>query len=211
MAIGYDPVAEGIISNLRRPGGNVTGITLSAPALVSKQLELLHELLPKAKRFLVLTDSFTRGILEESRNAAKELGVEIIPAEFAAPPYPIAEALERGRKAGADALILLTSPVLIDQRAAVYELALKHRLPVVVSHSGYWDGTGWLLGYGAILEKTIMRAGDIAASILRGKKAGEIPVEQPTEFELAINLKTAKLLGLKVPQSLLLRADKVVE
>jgi putative ABC transport system substrate-binding protein len=211
VAIEYDPVRAGIVSDLRRPGGNVTGIHLSIPALVAKRVELLREMLPRARRYFVFTDRFTKEQLVSAQRAAEQLRVDIIPAVLEKPPYDFGSAFEHGRKAEVDVLLLLTSPVFFDRRETIYELAMKHRLPVSVGSSAWWTGTGWLVGYGVITDRSYARAGDIAASILEGKNPGEIPVEQPTDFEFGINLKTAKALGITIPQAILVRANRVIE
>jgi len=211
VAIEYDPIKAGIVASLGRPGANITGVTLSAPEVFAKRLELLHELLPQATRFLVFTDSYTNEQFEAMRQTAGRLRVELSTYAFGSPPYAFDPAFDQAEKIGAAGLLLPTAPTFFDRRAVIYETALKRRLPVVVGGSAWWTGTGWLLGYGVIADHTYARAGDIAASILKGKKPGDIPIEQPSEFEFAINLKTAKALGITVPQSVMVRASRVVQ
>jgi putative ABC transport system substrate-binding protein len=211
VAIEYDPVRAGIVENLRRPGRNITGVALSTPELMWKRVEILREVLPRAKRFLVFTDPYTAELLEEIRKAAARLGIDLVIHEFQSRPYAFDPGFDRGQKAEAEALLLPTSPVFFDQRATIYETALKRRLPLVVGSSAWWTGTGWLLGHGVITERTYARAGDIAASILQGRSPSEIPVEQPSDFEFAVNLKTAKALGIAIPQAVMVRASRVVE
>lgn len=210
LAVDYDPVKEGIVSNLRRPGANVTGVYISQPTLAAKRLELLFEIVPKAKRFLVLADAFSKDQLESVREAAKKLRVEIVAETFAAPPYDLAAAFAKGRAAGIEAVAVLGSPVFADRRSGIVELAMKHRLPLVGSNWRFTEA-GFLLSYGPNPDTAYIRAGDIAASILKGAKPGDIPVEQPTVFELSVNRKTAKALGISIPPSILLRADRVIE
>lgn len=212
IAIDYDPVRAGIVPSLQRPGGNVTGITLMTPELVAKTFAVLREVLPRARRFAVFTDPFTRDQLAAVREAAARLGAEIVPVALANPPYAFGPAYEQARQAGCEALLLLNSPVFSDQRATIYELGLQARLPVAVLYSAWWTKVGWLTGYGPNLKKTYARAGDIAARILDGKAVPrEIPVERPVEFEFAVNLNTAKTLGIAIPESVLARADVVVQ
>lgn len=211
VAIDYDPVKTGIVANLRRPGGNITGVALSTPEVVGKRVELLHEVLPQAARFLVFSDSYSADQLEAMRQTARRLGIALVAHAFESRPYDFDAAFERGQKEKVAALLLPTSPVFFDRRAAIYEAALKRRLGVVVGSSAWWTGSGWFLGYGVLADKTHARAGDIAASILKGKKPGDIPVEQPSDFELAINLTTAKALGITIPQSVMVRASRVVQ
>jgi putative ABC transport system substrate-binding protein len=211
VAIDYDPVKAGIVQNLRRPGGNITGVYLSILELVSKRVEILHEVLPKATRFLTFADAYSVDQVEAMRQTAERRKMQLITHTFGSPPYAFAHAFERGEKAKVEALLLPTSPPYFDGRETIYELALKRRMPLGVGGSAWWAGTGWLLGYGVIVEKSYARAGDIAASILNGTSAGEIPVEQPSDFELAINLRTAKSLGLAIPQAVMVRASRIVE
>ena len=211
VAIEYDPVKAGIITSLRRPGRNITGVALSTPELSAKRVEILYEALPEAARFLVFTDSYSAEQLEAIRQAAARLRMQVFVHEFASRPYAFDHAFDQGEKAKAAALLLPTSPDFFDRRATIYEMVMKRRLPLVVGGSAWWTGTGWLLGYGVIVDKTYARAGDIAASILKGKNPGEIPVEQPDDFEFAVNLRTARALGVTIPQSVMVRASRVIE
>jgi putative ABC transport system substrate-binding protein len=210
LAVDYDPVKAGIISNLARPGGNVTGMFISQPALAAKRLQLMREMVPKAKRFLVLADPFTKEQIEAVRQAAEQLRVEIVVETFAAPPYDLDSAFVKGRAAGVDAVISVTSPIFADRRTSIAELAIKHRLPSAGSNTLYAEA-GFLFSYGAKPNKAFVRAGDIAASILKGAKPGDIGVEQTNEFELVVNLKTAKTLGIAIPPSIAVRADRAIE
>ena len=208
LAVDYDPVKAGIVASLRRPGGNVTGISSLSSSLMPKRLELLREIVPKAKRILVLSDLFTIEQLESVRQAAVQLRVEIVVETFATLPYDLEAAFARGRKAGADALFVLSSPALTDRQTRIGELVRQYRLPVAGVGS-LMEETGMLFRYDAV--KPYVRAGDMAVSILKGAKAGDIPMEQPKEFELVVNLKAAKALKISVPQSILLRANRVIE
>ena len=211
VAIEYDPVKAGLVESLGRPGRNITGVTLSAPEVFAKRLELLHELLPHATRFFIFTDSYTNEQFEAMRQTAGRLRVQLSSYAFGSPPYAFDRAFDQAEKTGAAALLLPTAPIFFDRRAVIYETALKRGLPVVVGSSAWWTGAGWLLGYGVIADKTYARAGAIAVNILKGTDPGVIPVEQPSDFEFAVNLKTAKALGITIPQSLMVRASRVVE
>ena len=136
--------------------------------------------------------------------------VEIVAEMFAVLPYDFESAFARGRSAGIEAVIVPVSPVFSAQGARIAEQVMKYRLPSA-TFPQLVDDTGFLISYGVNLAKALMRAGDIAASILKGAKAGDIPVEQPTEFEFAVNLKTAKALKISIPRSIILRADRVIE
>lgn len=210
LAVDYDPVKTGMISSLRRPGGNVTGMVLLQPTLAAKRLELLREIVPKAKRMLVLADPFSTDQLETIRQAAEKLRVDIIVETFPALPYDFESAFAKGRAAGVEAVLLPASPVFLDQRTKLSDLAIKHRLPSIGAHVVHAEA-GHLMSYGVNPATAFVRAGDMAASILKGAKPGDIPVEQPTEFEFTLNLKTAKALGIKIPGSIMVRANRVIE
>jgi ABC-type uncharacterized transport system substrate-binding protein len=210
LALDYDPVRAGIISNLRRPGGNITGMVNPEAAIASKRLELMREIMPRTKRFLVLADPFSADQLEAVQRSAERLRVQIVSEMFAALPYDFEAAFAKGRAAGIEAVNVLTSPVFIGQRKRISELLTKYRRPAV-SFTPMVEEAGFLIGYGIKFTTAYARAGDIAASILKGAQPGEIAVEQVTQFELVINLRTAKALGIPIPQSIAVRADRAVE
>lgn len=211
IANDYDPIKAGIASSLRRPGGNITGVVLSQIEVAAKRMEIMREILPKAARYLVLSDVFTKDQLEATQLAARQLGVGVVPEIFGAPPYDVEAAFAKHR-ARVDALMVLTSPQLFDLRARVAESATKHRLPASVGFPvKSWGEAGFLLSYTADQDKLSARAGDIAARILKDANPAEIPVEQPTTYEMVINLKTARALNIRMPQSVLVRADRVIE
>ena len=210
LAVDYDPVKAGLVSSLRRPGGNVTGVMLLTPQLQGKRLELLREIVPKAERFLVFADAYTLEQLESLRAAADKLQVRLILETFGSLPYDFSSAFRRGVTAGAEALLILQSPVHSDERVRIFELAMKHRLPSFAPNVGHSE-VGHLLSYGVNSATAFSRAGDIAVSILKGTKAGDIPVEQPTTFDLAVNLKTAKALGITIPETIMVRATRVIQ
>ena len=209
LAIDYDPLEAGIVRSLRRPGGNVTGIYNPNPLLAAKRLELLREVVPRAKRVLALVDSYGAEQLKITRAAAARLNIEIVPITFTGPPYDFEAAFEKGRAAKADALILFTSPAIFERRENISRLVAKSRLPTIVPANIFIDAG--LLTYGVNNAKAFERAGDIVASILKGANPGEIAVEQAGVFRMVVNLKVAKALGLKVPQSVLVRATEVIE
>lgn len=212
IANDYDPVKAGIVSNLRRPGANVTGVYLSQLELSAKRIEFMHAAVPRAVRYLVLGDVFTQDQLEATKQAARLLHTEVVAVRFDKPPYAIDSAFATGRARRVQAVIVLTSPHLFDQRARISELALKHRLPASVGYpAAGWGDEGFLISYAADQSKVAARAADIAVNILRGAQAGDMAVEQATHYELVINRKTAKALGLTIPQSLSLRADRFIE
>ncbi len=207
-----DPVGSGLVTSLGRPGGNVTGLSLLTPALVGKQLELLKEVVPKVNRAAVLTNpghSASARMLTEAEAAMRPLGLQLQvldargPGEFEA----AFSAMTRGR---AGALLILADPMFFGERKRLADLAARSRLPAVSGLREFADA-GILMAYGASLSDLFRRAATFVDKILKGAEPAALPVEQPTTFELVINLKTAKALGVTIPQSLLLRADQVLE
>jgi len=210
VAIDYDPVATGHISSLARPGGRITGISVQQTDLAAKRLELLKELLPKAKRIAVFSDTSTVGQLKAVQAAAKRLGVVLQVREFARAPYDYEGAFAESVRARAEALLVLTSGNFVPARRQIPESAVRHRLPSMYGN-GVWAHAGGLFAYAPNFSEFYRRAADQVGLIFKGAKPAEMPVEQPTTFELVINLKTARVLGLTIPPSLLQRADQVIE
>ncbi len=210
-----DPVGEGLVSSLARPGGNVTGLSVVVPELVGKSLELLKQAVPRVSRVAILLkpdsmpDRARKERLEAAEVAARALGVRLQVVE-ARGPENFDRAFSDMTGARTDALYVLATPVFEDQRRRLVDLAAKNRLPTVYSFKG-WAQDGGLMSYGPDIADLSRRAATYVDKILKGAKPGDLPVEQPTKFELVINLKTAKALGLTIPQSLLQRADQVIE
>ncbi len=212
MAIVIDPIATGFVTSLARPGGNITGLSIMAPELVGKQLELLKEVVPKVSRVAVLWNPANAGNapqLREAQGAARALGVRLQPLE-ARDPKEIDSAFAAMTKERAGALIVLVDSTLNDHRTRIAALAAKSRLPAVYGVREHSEAGG-LMSYGASLPDLWRRAATYVDKILKGAKPADLPVEQPTRFELVINLKTAKALGLTFPQSILIRADQVIQ
>jgi putative ABC transport system substrate-binding protein len=206
-----DPVGTGLVASLARPGGNVTGMSNQATDLAAKRIELLRELVSHLRRLAVLANgSYPAATMEKSEveTAARTLGLEVFAAEVRE-SKDIPPAFEEV-KSKADALFLVGDPLMTANRGQVTSLALATRLPTIYVHREYVEAGG-LVSYGANFSDLFRRAADVVDKILRGAKPSDIPVEQPTKFELAINLKTAKALGLEVPPTLLARADEVIE
>jgi len=210
VAIDYDPVATGHIVSLVRPGGRITGMTHIQSELPAKRVELLKELLPSARRIAVLADSSNTGQLASADAGAKRLGMELQVLEFKRAPYDYDKAFAEAVRGKAQALLALGSANFVPARRQITELALRHRLPSMF-HQSLWVEFGGLLSYGPNFANTFRRAAEQVGMVLNGRKPAEMPVEQPTKFELVINMKTAKALGLTIPQSLLLRADQLIE
>jgi putative ABC transport system substrate-binding protein len=207
-----DPVEEGWVASLARPGGNLTGVTLNAPELTGKRLELVKTMLPGMRRVGVLAWPRPGGLgqVRAAETAARSLSLEPHVVEVQEPAQ-YEGALDVLKRGGADALLVLANSAFFAERQRIADLAIKHRLPLVAPFREVADAGG-LIAYGPnIVELWGQRVPVYVDRILRGAKPGDLPIEQPTTYELVINLKTAKALGLTIPQSLLQRADQVIE
>jgi putative ABC transport system substrate-binding protein len=207
------PVQLGLIASLARPGGNITGVSFSVgPEIFGKGLELLKAVAPKLRRVAILSNPANPGhavAIGNVKDAARSLGVQLLLLE-AGGPEEFKGAFAAMTKERVAALVVVTDPVFIAQRAQLADLAAKSRLPAVHTIREFVDAGG-LMSYGPSLVAQYRRAAVFVDRILRGAKPGDLPVEQPTTFELLINLKTAKALGLAIPPPLLARADQVIE
>jgi putative tryptophan/tyrosine transport system substrate-binding protein len=210
VAIDYDPIARGYVGGLARPGGNITGVFLRQPELTAKRIELLKEVVPKARHLAVFWDTFSTDQLEAAEVAARSAGFQLQRFEFRDPPYSLDGPMRAAVRQQAGVLLGLASPIFFRQRAELADLAVKHRLPAIVPFREAAEA-GVLMSYGADLPSMLRRAAEYVDRILKGTKPADLPMEQPTKFELVINLKTAKALGLTIPSSLLLRADHTVQ
>ena len=211
MAQDSDPVGNGFVAGLARPGRNITGLSRLAPDLGGKQLELLNETLPKLARVAVLGNSTEPGnatSLREMERAAGAFGVKLQYLNVLA-SKDLETAFQTARKGRADAVLVLSGPSFT-QRKQVADLALTNRLPAIYDRREFVDAGG-LMSYGANLLELDRRAATYVDKILKGAKPADLPVEQPTKFELVINLKTAKQIGLTIPPNVLARADKVIK
>jgi len=211
MASGTDPVGVGLIASLFRPGGNVTGVTTVSAELGGKRLELLLEVVPRLSRVAVLRDPPAGTVelaLQETQAAAQTLGLQLQILEVRRPKDFDSAFLEMVKERSG-ALLVISTPMLFSGRMRIAELAAKHRLPAVYHWKEYVEAGG-LLSYGTDLAEGFRRAAIYVDKILKGAKPAELPVEQPTKFELVINLKTAKQIGLIIPPNVLARADKVI-
>jgi len=208
-----DPVGSGLVAGLARPGGNVTGLSLLSTELAGKKLQMVRELLPKATRVAVLAyhgyTSATRPYLEQMRAAAQQMGIQLVVQEVKeAGDLPGAfTAMQRER---AQALDVRASPFSTENAKRIVELAAQHRLPAMYDVRSFVEAGG-LLSYGPNNLEIFRRAAFYVDRILKGAKPADLPIEQPTKFELVINLKAAKALGLTIPPALLVRADQVIE
>jgi putative ABC transport system substrate-binding protein len=210
VAVDYDPVEKGVVTSLSRPDRNTTGVYVPQGQLAAKRLEIMREVLPAARRFLVLSDLFSRDQLPAVRNAAESAGVQLTVIEFTKPPYDLVGAFETARQARVDALIGLTSPVTATRASELAELLAKHKLPGAGWPSAI-GRSGFLFGYGDDPPKVSRRAAEIGARILKGVKPADIPVEQANEFEFVINSAIARSLRVKIPESVMARATRIVQ
>jgi putative ABC transport system substrate-binding protein len=207
-----DPVGTGLVKSLSRPGGNVTGVSTFGSGLVPKRIELIRELVPKAQRIGVLYDSrepSARSNRDSALRTARALGLTIIGAEaHSREGIPLAFALLK--KERADALLVFEGSLALTNRELVLSLAAANALPALYTYPEI-PTEGGLMSYTANTLEQYRRAASYVDKILKGAKPGDLPIEQPTTFELVINLKTAKALGIRIPPSILLRADRVLE
>ena len=209
---GADPVELGLVASLARPGGNITGVTSINSELSGKRLELLKQLIPRASRVAILWDLDNRASALSARDTeagAKSLGIVLQTAGVRG-PKDFEAAFSAMKRERAAAVILVASPALMGDRRRLADLAVTHRLPMMVGSKEYAEA-GALLSYGTDYPDLFRRAAAYVDKILKGAKPATLPIEQPTKFELVINLKTAKALGLTIPQSLLQRADELIQ
>jgi len=210
-----DPVTSGLVTSLARPGGNVTGLYALAAELVGKRLELLKQAVPEVSRVAVLwhpgavPEHTEKDMLKGAEVAARALGVRLQFVE-ARGPADFDRAFSDMTRARAGALTMLPSTMFVNERRRLVDLAAKNRLPTVLA-ARVWVDDGGLMSYGPSIADLFRRAATYVDRILKGARPGDLPVEQPTKFELVINLKTAKALGLTIPQSVLVRADEVIQ
>jgi len=212
-ANGPDPVELGLAATLARPGGNVTGVTSISSELSAKRIGLLKELIPQVSRVAALWDRAARGSalnVRDTEVAARSLGIGLQSVAVRPDPRDYDAAFVAIKRDGAGAVIVVQSSAFFASYQRLSDLALTHRLPSVGGSKEYPEAGG-LMSYGADYPDLFQRAAVFVDKILKGAKPADLPIEQPTKYELVINLKTAKALGLKIPRSLLLRADQVIE
>ena len=212
MTAAGDPIGSGLVASLARPGGNVTGMSLMAPDLAGKRLELLKEVLPRLARVAVIWNAanpYSRLVFEETRGVAKTLATEIQSLEVRG-PGDFDGALDSAMRKRVDALVAVEDPLTFNHRIQIADFCAENRLPGIYGLREFADAGG-LMAYGASQEDLFRRAVGFVDRILKGVKPADLPTQQPTKFELVVNLKTAKALGLEIPPMLLARADEVIE
>ena len=212
MATGGDPVEMGLAASLARPGGNVTGVISLIRQLTGKRFELLKQLVPRASRVALLRDPENRSSalsVQEAESVAKSLGI-VVHIVNVRRPGDLDAAFLAMKQARTDAVMFAENTLFIADRRHIAELAIKHRLPMMVPANEYAQA-GALISYGTDYLDLFRRAAGYVDKILKGAKPGDLPIAQPTKFELVINLKTAKILGLTIPESLAQRADELIQ
>jgi ABC-type uncharacterized transport system substrate-binding protein len=211
LAIAPDPVASGLVASLARPGSNVTGLSIQTHDLTGKRLELLRELVPGLRRLAILVDADYPEFLRETDEVqaiARPLDIKVVKLEIRG-REDIVAALD-ALKGGADALYITGGPLIAASRTSIHTMATAAKLPTTYNDRLFIEGGG-LMSYGPNFTHLFRRAADFVDRILRGAKPADLPVEQPTKFDLVINLTTAKALGLEIPPALLALADEVIE
>jgi ABC-type uncharacterized transport system substrate-binding protein len=209
VALADDFVGAGLATNLARPGGNTTGVTILGPELSAKRLQLLKEIFPKMSRVAALWDPATPSQLATTEAAARSLGIRLQVLEVRGRD-DLDRVFEAARKGRAQALNVLSSPVVSSLHATIVAIAAKDRLPAIYQWKEHAQAGG-LMSYGPSLGAMWQQTAHVVGRILKGANPADLPIEQPTKFELVINLKTAKALGLTIPQSLLVRADEIIQ
>jgi putative ABC transport system substrate-binding protein len=212
FATGANPIAAGLVASLNRPGGNLTGISLLSPTMATKQIELLHEIVPKAETMGVIVNPSNRiheSQLDDLQVGARVMRIQLF-VERASTGQEIDEAFARLSQHGVGAAIIPGDPFFQDRRHQIIALEERYLLPTV-SEGAEFPLSGGLMNYGTSVASAFRDLANYTGRILKGARPEDLPVEQPTKFELVINLKTAKVLGLTIPQSILARADEVIE
>jgi len=210
MAANYDPFASGYVKSLARPDGNVTGVFLRQTELAEKQTELLWQAFPDRTHIGILWDAISAPQFNAAERRAKIFGLQVYSLKLENPPYDFEAAFGSLAAASTETLLVLSSPHFISARGQIVQLAIQHRMPTMFIFRTYVEAGG-LLSYGADFAAMHRQAATHVAKILKGAKVGDIPIEQPNRFEFAVNLRTAKAIGIELPTSILLRADEVIE
>jgi putative ABC transport system substrate-binding protein len=210
VANNYDPLAGGYVQSLAKPGRNMTGVFLRQTELAEKQVELFSEAFPGRRRLAVLWDHISADQFEAAQRRAGLQRLEILSRKMENPPYDVGGAFREFADAKADMLLLLSSPFFAMRREQIVSLAMQYRLPSMFIFKPYVEAGG-LMSYGVDNVAMYRQGATFVGKILSGARANDLPVEQPTKFEMVLNLKTAKTLGIELPASILIRADEVIE
>ena len=210
LAVNYDPIERGYISSLAHPGGNITGIFYRQPELAAKQVELLTQTFPHANRLGVLWDALSADQFAAAEASARSRQLTLRPVKLEKPPYDFAAAFQSLAQGGAQMVLVLSSPYFSEYRPEIGAAARANRLPTMFIFRSYVEAGG-LMSYGVDQIPMYRRIGGYIAKIFNGAKAADLPVEQASNFELVVSLKTARAIGVELPTSILLRADEVIE
>ncbi len=210
IAINYDPIERGYVKSLARPGGNITGVFYREIELAAKQVEFLTEAFPDRTRLAILWDALSADEFNAAEQAAKSYSLQVRSLKLENPPYDFAAAYRNLAEGGAQMVLVLSSPYFTEYRPQLAELAIQHRLPSMYIFKAYVDAGG-LMSYGVNQSGMMQRIAAYVVKILKGERPADLPVEQATKFELVVNLKTAKAIGVTLPTGILLRADEVIE
>ena len=210
IAVNFDPIVVGYVKSLSRPGGNITGVVFQQLELAQKQVELLTQAFPGKTHVAILFEAQSADQFGAAERAAKSLKLEVQSLKLEGPSYDFEAAIRSAAAGGAHMLLMLSAPGWQPHRARIAELAIQQRLPTMFIAKHYVE-TGGLISYGADFPGMFRKAADYVVKILKGAKPADLPIEQATKFELAVNLKTAKAIGIKLPESILLRADQLIE
>ena len=210
LAVNYDPIEYGYVKSLSRPGGIVTGVVMRQTELAGKQVELLTQALPGKTHLAILWDDFSNDQFEAAGRRAKLFGLETRSFKLENPPYDFEMAFQSIAAARPDMLLVLSSQHFGPQAPSIAALTIRHRLPAMFIFRGYADAGG-LLSYGADFKAMFRQCATYIIKILQGIKPSDLPVELPNKFEMVLNLKTARQIGVEIPPSILLRADEVIE
>jgi putative ABC transport system substrate-binding protein len=210
QAINYDPIGRGYIESIARPGGNITGLFYRQAELAAKKVELLTQAFPERTRLAILWDALVAEEFATAEHAANSLRLQVRSVKLENPPYDFPAAFRTLARDGAQMLLVLSSPLFAESRARLAELAIEHRLPTMFIFKTYVEAGG-LMTYSVDQAAMYRRTGAYVAKILKGAKPADLPVEQPTKFQFVINLRTAKALGLTIPDKIMAIADEVIE
>jgi putative tryptophan/tyrosine transport system substrate-binding protein len=210
IAINFDPIERGYVKTLARPGGNITGVVFLQLELAQKQVELLTQAFPGWTQLSVLFDAQSADQFGAAAHTAKALGLQVQPVRLENPPYDFDAAFASAAAVGSQMALVLSSGLFVGQRARIAEIAIGRRLPTMFINRVYVE-SGGLFSYGVNFAQMYRRGADYVAKILKGAKPGDLPVEQASKFELVVNLKTAKAIGIELPTGILVRADQVIE
>jgi ABC-type uncharacterized transport system substrate-binding protein len=210
LAVNFDPIERGYVASLAQPGGNITGVVARPIELARKQIDLLKQTFPDRDRLAMLYDAQTADQFTAADQTARSLNLQVKGLKLEIPSYDFVGAFEAAAESKAQLAMVLSSPGFQPHGEQLAELAIKHRLPTMFTFRHYVD-VGGLMSYGVELSPMWRRTADYVARILKGAKPAELPIEQATKFELVVNLKTAKALGVKISNGILLAADEVIE